>query len=736
MTDQIPLTPTVEILDGADHWIGAVAKRARCTPDEARIELARQQIRPPAGWGPQRHLHLDALLFAGVKTPKGQPRTPYIFDIPFTHNVTAFGTHNENDAGKSTVIRTLRWALRGRSQLQNDVRKWMRVVVLQFSIEDERLVVAFAVNEGEPTGAVMRLRQPIDFSGLRQRLDEPIEALRDEPNPDAHNATNTVIAAVHGYLHEQHAVAVAEFDSSDDFERVMDDLMLERLGFPRVPSWQNRPSAQQAHDGDGTLGELGWQTWSSALSITEPSVPVVLGEEQHAVVRLLQMYLGSPWAITVAAIAARKGQLSSQLGILQRRLQDAKGTQSEDLAQLQAQLRTIDEELKTQPPPGDFTDLERRIEAAAQAGRKAAAAEAVYRQASLNYGEVSRLLESAEADVEALHEAKLTRRFWHSLKPSCCPRCDTDVSEDRWARERVGQCSLCDSPLDEVGEDPNTEPQQPLKVTDLDQLLSDGTDLDIDSLDDLTAAQLQMRQLEGQLAIVDRQRDGAREARDTAYQGWQAAQQAATTGPEKNLARWQQLWTTRAVTAARIEERQNTRSTSGLERDIEEVQRQQKIVKAAENEAKEHLRGDQEDLLRMVSNQVAILGKTLGVRNLESVTLVGNGHMPVVKGGEKANFGGLEPGEKLRLKIALIVALMRVGEEAGVARHPGLIVIDSLGREELNPKDMISMLAELVKLTREVPYLQVVLTSAYGERLVEGLGQERVLLAQKGQPLW
>jgi hypothetical protein len=79
-----------------------------------RVELARQQIRPPAGWGPQRHLHLKGMLFAGVKTPKDALRTPYIFHIQFDQGVTAFGTHNENDAGKSSVIRTLRWALSAR----------------------------------------------------------------------------------------------------------------------------------------------------------------------------------------------------------------------------------------------------------------------------------------------------------------------------------------------------------------------------------------------------------------------------------------------------------------------------------------------------------------------------------------------------------------------------------------------------------------------------------------------
>jgi hypothetical protein len=737
MTDAIKSLTSVEPFEGADEWIEAVAKRARQLPEEVRAELARQQIRPPAGWGPQRHLHLDGLLFAGVKTPRDAPPTPYIFDIQFQSGVTAFGTHNENDAGKSSVLKTLRWALRGRCQLQPDVRQWMRAIALELHIGDERLAVTFAVNDGEPTGAVVRLRQPINFEKLRAKLEKPTIELADPAKVGAGSQSNGVYAATAAYIQDDHAVEVAQFHSSEDFERVMGDVMLERLGFPRIPSWQNRPKSQQAHDGDGSLGELGWQTWSAALSITEPNVPVVLGEEQHAVVRILQMYLGSPWAVTVAAIAARKGQLSSQIGVLQRRLQDQRGAHTDDLTLLRSRLREIDAELSTQQDPVDLAELDRRIRAAADAGRTAAVTETAYREASLRYGEANRMLDDAESELAALQEAKLTRRFWHALKPSCCPRCDADVTEERWAREQAGQCSLCDNPLDlQDASAQSSTPAQDLDETTIERYLSEATTLDLDGIDDLAAAQLQVRQLERRLAVVDRERELARRAREEAQQAWHAAQAAVSDLPNSSVAHWQSLMVERAVTLARIEERENVRPTINLEQQIEELQHQVKIIKAAEQEAQKRHRDDQEDLLRMVSEQVARLGRTLGVRNLESVTLLGNGHMPVVKGGAKQNFGQLEPGEKLRLKIALMVALMRIGEEAGVARHPGLVVIDSLGREELNPINMIDMLREMVRLTEEVPYLQVVLTSAYGERLVEGLGEDRVLLARAGRPLW
>ncbi|MEU5826562.1 hypothetical protein [Micromonospora tulbaghiae] len=736
MTVEEQAAPTVLPFEGADEWVSAIARRAQCPADTVRIELARQQIRPPAGWGARHHLHLEGMLFAGVKTPTDSPREPYVFHIKFEGGVAALGTHSENDAGKSSVIRTLRWGLRGRCHLQPDVRKWMRAVLVEFRVDDERLAVAFAVNDGEPWGAVLQLRDEVDYSVLASRIRIPAEALREPAPADGSTPANGVFTVMASYLEELNAIEVARFASSEDFERVMDVIMLDRLGFPRVPTWQRRPGEQQAHEGDGVLGELGWATWSSALSITAPSIPVVLGEEPRAVVRLLQMYLGSPWAITVAAIAARKGQISSQIGVLQRRLDDQRAAHEDDLGDLRRRLREVKSELEALPAPVDLADLDQRVQGAAEAGHQAAAAEARYREESLRYGQVSRLLEAAEADVAAVREAHLTRRFWHALKPSCCPRCDTDVTEERWARERAGQCSLCDNPLQlppiaDASQDAATE----IDAAALEKLLSNN-EADVDLLDDLTTAQLQVRQLEQHLAVVDAARDEAKQARDEAHQRWRAAQADVGAQPNRSVEQWHTLMMERAAIEARIDERENVRPTANLDRQLSELRNQQRIVLAAETEAKKRHTEDQEDLLQKVSAKLTDLGKELGVRNLERALLRGNGHMRVTKGGETCNFGQLEDGERLRLKIAVMVALMRVSEEAGVARHPGLILIDSLGREELNPRNMVDMLGELVKLTTEVPHLQVVLTSAYGDRLVEGLGHERVLLAPPGKPLW
>jgi ABC-type ATPase with predicted acetyltransferase domain len=159
------------------------------------------------------------------------------------------------------------------------------------------------------------------------------------------------------------------------------------------------------------------------------------------------------------------------------------------------------------------------------------------------------------------------------------------------------------------------------------------------------------------------------------------------------------------------------------------------VLAAAEAYAKDRRTEEQKALLGEVSEIVTDLGKRLGVAQLESATLQGNTHLPVVKGGAKASFGSLTEGERLRLKIAVVIALLDVGTSAGVGRHPGLLVIDSIGREELNPADVKTLLRELEAVAREHD-VQVITSTTYGDVAIEALETGAVVLPIDGEVMW
>jgi hypothetical protein len=169
---------------------------------------------------------------------------------------------------------------------------------------------------------------------------------------------------------------------------------------------------------------------------------------------------------------------------------------------------------------------------------------------------------------------------------------------------------------------------------------------------------------------------------------------------------------------------------------IDTLRRRLKIVRAAEAASVDKRGSDQSELLAQVNEQLTAMGQHLGVAQLTRAELDGGCRMAVTKGGSTVPFSRVNEGERLRLKIAVVAALMRVGQEAGVTRHPGLLIVDSVGREETNPAHVARMLEELIQLTGEIPRLQVIVTSAHGAYLTDALGPDRTYLAEPGHTLW
>jgi hypothetical protein len=110
--------------------------------------------------------------------------------------------------------------------------------------------------------------------------------------------------------------------------------------------------------------------------------------------------------------------------------------------------------------------------------------------------------------------------------------------------------------------------------------------------------------------------------------------------------------------------------------------------------------------------------------------------LALTKGGEDTSFSKVTAGERLRLRIATAIALLRVGKERGLGRHPGLLIIDSPGAEEVSEIDLAALLGELQKITNETQGLQILVASANPAAIVGQLGAEWCRVAEKDNYLW
>lgn len=744
----------------AEGWLEQVSAKAAVPVAEISSILGRYNIAPARALPPRRRLSLDGVHFAGMKdlavggNHDERELVPFSFTHEFGPGLTAFGTRNQNDAGKTSLLEVITWGLRGRCNLQGDVRQWIHQAAVEMTVADEHILVGWGIMDGRPRGRVFQLdgARVVDWSDIHEQASAYFRTQAEGSSRDGERPAAVTQTQSAGWIADQaplvialnslrgaDAVELAEFDGDAEFEAVMGELMLERLGLQRLPQWQKLPRNARVEDTDGVLSEHGWAAWSQALVITNPAIKIPLGEEQFVAIRLLQVYLGTAWAAPAAVAAACKSQLENHIGVLRRRVASVDAERAKSLDTLRAEVQDLSAKLAGITEPDAVAEADRLITEIAQAAEDYAQAQDNYITAAMAYGATTKLLESAEADEYALGQAAVTKRFWHSLKPSCCPRCDTAVAESRWQGETQGQCSLCGSDVDLAGEDGGATPQAALlTVQDAIDLLAgqgDGEKIDLDELDDLSAVRLQVAQLGARLAEEESTMDAARGDRDVSKARLEAALQAAqAVDPGIGRARRDV-----ELALARAEGQLQERARSGADgpdaANLRESQNALTVVRAAESVARERRDTDQAQLLRDVSAQVTDLGRRLGVAQLESATLRGNVNMPVIKGGQRHNFGQLTEGEVLRLKIALVIALLRVGTSAGVGRHPGFLLIDSLGREELNPEDLVTMLQELQQVASEAQ-LQIVATSAYGDILERALPATSVRLSEVGEPMW
>jgi hypothetical protein len=267
-------------------------------------------------------------------------------------------------------------------------------------------------------------------------------------------------------------------------------------------------------------------------------------------------------------------------------------------------------------------------------------------------------------------------------------------------RESVAHCYVCDAPLLEGIEDEEVEKAAEQELADAQETLKAASH-------ELAALQAEERQLHDE--------------RETARTALETAQQARPASAEREAA-------LREVAVAEALLAQEHMQEEG--HDHPDLQLRERVLAVAQVEAEERRSQAAANFLSRLAQEIGELGRRFGVENLERVDPKLNATMKVTVGGAQSNFGDLSPGEQLRLRIATLVGLLRIGEELGIGRFPGLLLIDSPGSEEMVETDAAEILGELVKICAELMSLQVIVATARPELIEDVVADGRWLGAE------
>lgn len=689
-----------------DEWAERVSERSG-VPVHDVIEILEEEQIPRLRMLPARHrLRVLAVHFAGVKNARvdgsRQPEA-FSFTHTFVNKVSAFMTRKRNLAGKSAILDVILWAVRGQTSIPDDVRGWLRQAAVELRIDQERFVVIWNIDNSVPRGWIVQLPgdESIDWGAIHE---DALSHVEDTPSSE----TTVLSPVLSGNLEAWRSVG--SFAGEAAFKSAVADLVGGRLGFERAEVFQRNRHGDRL---DGKIVTQDWAKWSQGLFISGKPIRATIGEEPVNSALLLQMYIGTAWGPAAIASKARLKAREAAVATDRRRSAADEDARSGAIGELTEEERNISDELAKLGGDVYLDTFDALLEDLQTATTDVLRWEEAVSGLTLRRAALQQDLSLARADEVAAREAMVTKRFWHMLKPTCCPRCDTVVHADRWAREESGQCSLCDSDLDEIA------PQPSSVATDTPSTSDENHDEVELTRERVTALKDELSQLESELLLATQERETA---------GSRRVDLLAAQPDPGQMRRRRELSQSLAMVRGRIEERGrfviSGEAAIAQERVID-------VLRAAEKEAK--LRSDKErsEILGRVSHDILDLARQLGFIELEKTKLDGGTKLPVWKGSqESVPFGSLREGEKLRLKIALLIALLRTGEEAGIGRHPGLLIIDSIGREEMNVEDIREVLEELVRLAEQFD-IQVITTSAQGERLIHSLPAGSVRLSRE-----
>lgn len=666
-------------------FVDAVAESADMPVDEVADQLEKAQVPTMDVVGAPHRLRVRRLAFTGKKA--GVSSDDIDFDQAFDDGLWALVT-DKNDRGKTSVIEIMMWALRGQpKRLQDDVRSWLDTVTLEGTVDDRSFTVHFELADGVPKGS-------LTHSG--------------ESRP---------------------------FASEAAFADTMSLFMMEQLGFDTFPQWVNNRG----------ISIHGWALYSTVMYLPRESQNAVIGDTTQAGLaqRLVQLFIGVRWARTrISSQAALKAAQSEQ----EERTERAQSIQSaadEMLERQQQELAGAEAELSALPGdlPSDEVIEQARAEWLQLISRHANAEDEL-REARRDAKEADRNLARRQKILADLTEAALARKLFQGFNPTRCPRCASAIGKDRIEAEKLEHsCALCNRDLD----------------------LELNAESEGEAAAETGGAGAEARPESGGEAATagDGDIDKARDAEELVALG----QQAAAEEWDRVAQLEEQVETLAGDTVAakgRVDEHSSKLAAISRRRELEarvsairtviedmgnlaaevpapvsagpDLGGRIRILRAAADEAKLRVDSAFAEVMGQINQEIFDLARRFGLENLQEVRLNLAAQLRLKKGGVEDTFSKQTPGEKLRLRIAVIVALLRVADNLGIGRHPGFLVIDSIGAEETEPGDLAAFMRELGSVTDQLG-IQTIVASARPE-VSEHVAENQCIIARGEEYLW
>ncbi|EHY91097.1 hypothetical protein [Saccharomonospora azurea] len=672
---------------------------ASADTDRVREVLAEHGIHLTSPLPARRQLVVHRLYCEGTKVGTDDNDGPFTVDIPLGPGPWAIAS-TINNAGKSSLLWALSFALRGEgfdAFRRPETVRWFSYVRADIEVAG----VAVSVR--------LTFEQP-DHPSARLLTADTLEHLTD----------------LEGRQESGPAVRVAATAEPDGVKELIDRFMLERLGLRPLSLWTAEVGAPKDAKGrrDSVERIHGWASYFYAIALNSANASILLGPTAigQLPVKLMQLFLDVPYASELTHLTTARRKEDQESHRIQRRAKEdaqARAQQTEPLRRALAVAEDRVAALEASQP--DLTELLANVDAAA---RQMAAAQVVHQQAEEQYATARKASLKDEKAARRARQSNAARLLLGALDPEACPRCDHEINDARRAAEETEhRCSVCAHPLPEVQEEPEAQAQLLQRLDDRVEASRKAQDTAWQAVDSATAALSESR------AAYDQANARLAAARSGDwYTDLEAARQevhqlrgalAIATGSGAGLPAVVGDYVTSSTAAA-------SAPTAETDDDI--------LAAAADvlsNVVSQHSKA----LFADLNDEIVTIARDLGVANLTSVNLGLNGNLNAMKSGGRHRFSAFSPTDRLRMRIAAVVGMIKVGRSRGIMSHPGLLLIDAPTAEELSRENARLAIQTLYDTAATDPDIQVVITSIE-EAVWEIFPKDRIVTAPDKRQLF
>lgn len=500
------------------------------------------------------------------------------------------------------------------------------------------------------------------------------------------------------------ATVLVEFFSADEFEAAMSDFFLRMFSMDSIVNWKNNRNEDEL----GSYISHDWCSFSGAMFIGT-NYSSLLGEipvNAGLTGRMLQMYLGMPWVSTIAAVKTAIKAEENTNRVDERLLAFNLEKNKKRAAEIKEKIETKQRELKALPShdkvKNEMTELSQRLFADLKyqgtLTKQLSNFENVYAQAENDYQDDARALQT-HIDSSA------AGAIFRMLDPSCCPRCDIDIDVERRQREiDTHACSVCGETLTSEEDDFD--------------VLKQLEDRKVASKKAFDKIKRKQKSTKDELKIVEKSNEQLQLRLDELANSSNNYQKQVDLKNEiSKLQGMLEEVTKVPVPTAKISD-------------------ELRILKGASAVTESLIKLYQVDLLKMVSERIVDYAKRFGMTNLQEAELKGNATLSLVKGSVTTSYSKVTDGEKLRLKVATVLAMLEVAESNGIGRHPGLLVIDSPAAQEVTQEDVDQIVSGLAGISKELPFLQVFVSGVNSPAIKKHIPAARSKEAVSDEYLW